>query len=1038
MEKEMNSAILMNNEAMLEQLKNENLALERELKIEAALERVRARTMAMHRSEELSETVYILFQQFKELGENPDQATIGVINEKEWVIEYWVTMYGHQMDKVFKFSIDEPNVTRRIYQAWKENKKSLVIDLSGQELHDFTTYRASMGGASANPAEERRFINVAFFSNGLINVQSTESRSAESLRLLERFAAVFGQSYTRFLDLKKAEEQARESQIQLALERVRAKTMAMQHSDDLKSAATLLFQQVKALGAPAYSCGYNIWEEDDKVFSSWMSTQDGTDISPALQIPLTEDANFIRFNESRKKGEEFFVLEMRGERMQEHYRYLKTMPAFKEFFEYAERAGFSQPETQIHHLANFSQGNLLFITLEPCPEFHDIFKRFAGVFDQTYTRFLDLQKAEAQARESQIQLALERVRARTMAMQKSSELKDIIQIVYDQFIFLKINIEHTGFIIDYKQNNDMHIWLADSHEVPTQVIIPYFDTPHWNSFNKAKEDGTGFFPNLLDFEEKNRFYTDLFALIPGVPEETREYYFSCPAVAISTVLLENIGLYIENFTGTPYTNDENDILMRFGKVFQQTYTRFQDLQKAEALARETGQRASVDRIRAEIASMRTTRDLERITPLIWNELTTVGVPFIRCGVFIMDEEQQQVNTFLSTPEGKGVAASFHLPFNANPETEQIVAHWNRKEMYNPHWDEAAFIDFTKVLSERGAITTGEKFLVESRPSDLYLHFIPFLQGMLYVGDTAPLSDEHLQLVHALAEAFSTAWSRYEDFNKLESAKLQIEKTLVDLKQAQSQLVQAEKMASLGELTAGIAHEIQNPLNFVNNFSEVNQELIAEMRDELEKGNLEEVAEMAKQIGDNEGKIVHHGKRADAIVKGMLQHSRTSSSTKEPTDINALADEYFRLAYHGMRAKDKSFNAAMPASYDSSIGLIPVIPQDIGRVLLNLYNNAFYAVHEKMKGSDRDYDPTVSVSTLKSDGKVEIIVKDNGNGIPQKVKDKIFQPFFTTKPTGQGTGLGLSLSYDIVKAHGGEIKVETKEGEFTEFIISLSL
>ena len=260
----------------------------------------------------------------------------------------------------------------------------------------------------------------------------------------------------------------------------------------------------------------------------------------------------------------------------------------------------------------------------------------------------------------------------------------------------------------------------------------------------------------------------------------------------------------------------------------------------------------------------------------------------------------------------------------------------------------------------------------------------------------------------------------------------------ELKVHQAQLIQSEKMASLGELTAGIAHEIQNPLNFVNNFSEVNKELIDEMKDEIEKGNNEEVIAIANDIKENEEKINHHGKRADAIVKGMLQHSRASTGQKEPTDINALADEYLRLSYHGLRAKDKSFNATLQTDFDESIGKINIIPQDIGRVLLNLYNNAFYAVTEKKKQQAEDYEPTVSVSTKKINDKVEIRVKDNGNGIPQKVLDKIFQPFFTTKPTGQGTGLGLSLSYDIIKAHGGEIKVETKEGEFAEFVIQLPI
>jgi signal transduction histidine kinase len=265
---------------------------------------------------------------------------------------------------------------------------------------------------------------------------------------------------------------------------------------------------------------------------------------------------------------------------------------------------------------------------------------------------------------------------------------------------------------------------------------------------------------------------------------------------------------------------------------------------------------------------------------------------------------------------------------------------------------------------------------------------------------------------------------------------QLKQSLDELKSAQLQLIQNEKMASLGELTAGIAHEIQNPLNFVNNFSALNKELIGEMKEEISKGNYEEVDSIAENIEENEQKILEHGNRADSIVKGMLQHSRISTGKKELTDLNTLADEYLRLSYHGLRAKDKEFNANFKTHFDKSIGKTEVVPQDIGRVLLNLYNNAFYAVSEKKKQLNGTFEPTVEVSTHKNDGKVEIHVKDNGPGISQKVLDKIFQPFFTTKPTGQGTGLGLSLSYDIIKAHGGEMRVETKEGEYAEFKVVL--
>lgn len=265
----------------------------------------------------------------------------------------------------------------------------------------------------------------------------------------------------------------------------------------------------------------------------------------------------------------------------------------------------------------------------------------------------------------------------------------------------------------------------------------------------------------------------------------------------------------------------------------------------------------------------------------------------------------------------------------------------------------------------------------------------------------------------------------------------LKNALEELKSTQAQLIQREKMASLGELTSGIAHEIQNPLNFVNNFSDVNTELIEEMKSVLKDGNHQSAIALANDIAENEQKIHQHGKRADAIVKGMLQHSRSSTGNKEVTDINALADEYLRLAFHGIRAKDKSFNASMSTNFKEDLPLLSIIPQDIGRVLLNLYNNAFYSVSEKFKrNSGLQFEPTVWVSTEMDDRQVLVKIRDNGLGIPDNVLAKIYQPFFTTKPSGQGTGLGLSISYDIIKAHGGDLRVETKEGEFAEFTISL--
>jgi ligand-binding sensor domain-containing protein/signal transduction histidine kinase len=371
--------------------------------------------------------------------------------------------------------------------------------------------------------------------------------------------------------------------------------------------------------------------------------------------------------------------------------------------------------------------------------------------------------------------------------------------------------------------------------------------------------------------------------------------------------------------------------------------------------------------------------------------------------------------------------------------EGIANEWSKPSLenkaYYPYLPPGAYT--FKVRAIGGSQIWGEEFeyTFEILPPWWFtwwayvLYIIGFVAGLIVIfrWRTKTIKQENLRLEKNVEQRTK----------ELKAAKEKVEHSLTELKATQTQLVQREKMASLGELTAGIAHEIQNPLNFVNNFSEVSNELIDEMKNELAIGNTKEANEIADDIKQNLEKINHHGKRADSIVKGMLQHSRTSSGQKEPTDINALCDEYLRLAYHGLRAKDKTFNAKFETRFDPSLPKLNVVPQDLGRVILNLINNAFYAVTEKKKQAEDGYEPSVTVSTKMSEGKVEISVKDNGNGIPENILDKIFQPFFTTKPTGQGTGLGLSLAYDIVtKVHGGELIAKTEKNGGAGFIIKL--
>jgi signal transduction histidine kinase len=445
-------------------------------------------------------------------------------------------------------------------------------------------------------------------------------------------------------------------------------------------------------------------------------------------------------------------------------------------------------------------------------------------------------------------------------------------------------------------------------------------------------------------------------------------------------------------------------------------------------------------------AMQQSSELSETASMIFKQVERLGLRPWSCGFNIWDHEQNKVSQWVSTGDGR-ILPPFQTPSNEDVFVRFSAAAESGESLYVEEIGGEtlkAHYDFMKSLPVVEKLISDMENSGIPLPSYQVFHTAFFSHGYLLFITHEPTPGFH-EIFKRFAKVFEQTYTRFLDLQtkeeqalRLRQEKERLEKTLHDLQVTQKQLIHAEKMASLGELTAGIAHEIQNPLNFVNNFSEVSIELLDEMNEEIENKDLDEAKAIAHDLKLNLKKINHHGRRADAIVKGMLQHSRKSSDEKTLTDINKLADEYLRLAYHGLRAKDKSFNATLNTDFDPALDPVMVIPQDIGRVLLNLITNAFYAVHEKKKSNGTDYQPTVTLSTRKFTDHIRIAVEDNGNGIPQQVLDKIFQPFFTTKPTGEGTGLGLSLSYDILKAHGGEVEVKSKINEGAVFTILLPI
>ncbi len=1017
----------------------------REARIEASLEKVRSKAMAMHNSQDLADTIGVFYREMQSFSLTPRRCGVGLLNKKDRIGELFTwntTETGESLELVGRMNMEGHPVLVNVYEHWLTQTEYHPV-LRGNEIKE---YYQVLRPQIAFPDYHKDLVQFGyffFFKEGGVYAWTENELSEDELQIYRRFKSVLSLTYKRYNDLRIAEANAREARIEAALEKVRSRSLAMHKSDELLDVIMVIAEQLQNLDFQFDNVSFGVNNEDFDI-NFWMAARNHP--RPLLiHAPYLDNPVLNRIREAIKSHSDFFADHIGQADNNQWIQHLSDKAGRKftdETREYLmSHHGYARSTVILKNIFFFI-GNYLGVPYSD--EDNAIFKRFANVFDQSYTRFLDLQKAEAQAREAKIEAAMEKVRARAMAMQKPGELVEVAELLRKEMGMLGVEELETSSIYIHDEATEMtQCWYAiqDVREGDRKFVSDHM-TMNLNEswvgremlrFYKSPEKQTSIVMKGDQRKEWINYCAQHSKILKGyygdaIPDRT--YH-----------LFKFSNGYMGAASPGELSAESWELLKRATTVFSLAYTRFSDLQLAEASAKEAVKQAALDRVRAEIASMRTVDDLERITPLIWNELTILGIPFIRCGVFIMDEAQQTIHTFLSTPDGNAIAA-FHLPYTTPGSIGLVIKHWHEKKIYVDQWDESNFVELAKILMQQGSITSEKQYLSSLPHGGFYLHFLPFLQGMLYVGNTTQLVDDDIKLIQHVADAFSTAYARYEDFIRLEAAKLQVEQTLADLKQAQTQLVQSEKMASLGELTAGIAHEIQNPLNFVNNFSDVSNELLQEMKEQLASGNSQEAMDLAEDVKQNLEKILHHGKRADAIVKGMLQHSRASSGQKELTDINLLADEYLRLAYHGLRAKDKSFNAKFETDFDPALEKVSVVPQEIGRVILNLINNAFYAVNEKKKHAStgspgQAYEPTVTVATTKTNGKVSISVIDNGIGIPQKSLDKIFQPFFTTKPTSQGTGLGLSLAYDIVtKGHGGELKVDTKEGEGSEFIVLL--
>ncbi|MFZ0453230.1 MAG: SpoIIE family protein phosphatase [Ignavibacteriaceae bacterium] len=758
----------------------------REAQIEASLERVRSRTMAMHQSDELADASTVIFEQFNLLGIVPQRCGF-VIQKEDESVEIWGSVKNDKGYKSYKLGTIHSKA-HPIFaigmDEWRKGRSDFFYTLKGKALNDY--YKAI--SISTNIPEDiaRKIVEEteteyhynAFFKHGSITTIFHNPPDEKDCTVIRRFAVVLEQTYTRFLDLQKAEAQAKEAKIETALERLRSRTMAMHYSNELAEVIKLLYDQLKVLDLEIDVCIINIFKEDSKDFNLWISAS-GQVYPDEISVPFLNNPMFTRVFNAKDKAETLLTDRLTKEEKDEYFNHvLKHSPAGilmdeerkKDIFkEKSFSRSFALSKLTGLLIANFNDH--IYTEKE-----NDILIRFGKVFEQTYTRFLDLKKAEAQAREAKIEASLERVRSKALAMNSSEDFMAAISVFYHELSLMSHTPRRCGVGLIGKETRLVELSTFNTTTKGGSVEV----------IGKIKMEGHPVLNAVYENWLKKREYH---VVLRG--NEIKEYYqLIRPQISIPDYTNDKVqyGYFFYFDEGGVYTwtekelsGDELQIYRRFTKVFSLAHKRYLDIKEAEARAAEAVRQASLDRIRAEIASMRTAEDLNRITPVIWRELKNLEVPFIRCGVFIIDELQELTHVYLSTPDGKSLGV-LCLPFEANELVVNTVNHWREKKVYKEHWNKEEFIRWTKSMIEIGQVKEAEINQASAVPPDsLFLHLVPFRQGMLYVGNISPLTDEKLGLVKSLAEAFSIAYARYEDFHRVESAFKELDKLSKELK-----------------------------------------------------------------------------------------------------------------------------------------------------------------------------------------------------------------------------------------------------------------